>query len=81
MQCTIHGPLTLRAKECPHCISLAAADGSIKKGKIRMQKHLTLLAQPIGTFLKDYYIPALLKYAYHLPRVIILGGKKECGLK
>jgi hypothetical protein len=74
-QCTIHGLLTLRAKECPGCISLA--DG-IKKGKIGTRKHLTLLVRPIGTFMNDFYIPALLKYAYHLPHVIIL-GKQECG--
>jgi hypothetical protein len=29
--------------------------------------------------MRDFYISALLRYAYHLPHVIIL-GKKECGL-
>jgi hypothetical protein len=76
-QCTIHGTIILRAKECLDCVRLA--DG-IKKGKIGTQKHLTLLARPIGTFMHDFYIPALLKYAYHLPHVIIL-GKKECGFQ
>jgi hypothetical protein len=28
----------------------------------------------------DFYLPALRKYAYHLPHVIII-GKKECGLQ
>jgi hypothetical protein len=67
-QCTVHGPLILRAKECARCIGLA---DSIKKGKMATRKHLTLLARPIG---------ALCKYAYHLPHVIIL-GKRECGVK
>jgi hypothetical protein len=34
----------------------------------------------IGTFMHDFYLPALRKYAYHLPHVVSL-GKKECGLQ
>jgi hypothetical protein len=42
------------------------------------QKHLTLLSCPIGTFLEEYYLPALDAYAYHQPHFQIL-GKSECG--
>jgi hypothetical protein len=37
-----------------------------------------LLSRPIGTFLEEYYLPALDGYAYHRPHFQIL-GKSECG--
>jgi hypothetical protein len=62
--CTQHGRLPERAKTCPSC----EADGHVgKKGKVRTRKHLTLLSRPIGTSLKEFYLPALDAYAYHRP--------------
>ena len=73
--CTQHGPLPERAKTCPSC---EADNYSGKKGKVRTRKHLTLLSRPIGTFLEEFYLPALDVYAYHRPHCQIL-GKSECG--
>jgi hypothetical protein len=50
------------------------------KGKIQTRKELTLLCQPIGIFHRDYYLPALERYAYHSPHVKILSKQEEqCG--
>jgi hypothetical protein len=72
--CTRHGSLALNAKECGICDNPDVT----KKGKIRTRKHLTLLTRPIGRFLKEFYLPALEKYSYHLPHVMIL-SKVVCG--
>jgi hypothetical protein len=73
--CTQHGRLPDRAKMCPSC---DADDYAGKKGKVRTRKHLTLLSRPIGTFLEEFYLPALDVYAYHQPHCQIL-GRGECG--
>jgi hypothetical protein len=51
---------------------------SDRKEKVQRRKRLTLLEKPTGTFIYNYYLPALKKYSYHRPHVIIL-VKKHCG--
>jgi hypothetical protein len=77
--CTQHGVLELRAKVCERCEE-AIRVGTTKSGKVRTRKHLCLLVRPIGQFIKDYYLVALERYAYHRPHVLIL-SKMGCGLK
>ena len=49
-----------------------------KLGKVRSRKKLTQVPKcPIGTFLKEHYLPAMEKLAYHRPHVQIL-GKDHC---
>jgi hypothetical protein len=55
-----------------------ATPKSNRKGKVQTRKRLTLLEKPIGDFIYNYYLPAIEKYSYHRPHVIIL-GKKHCG--
>jgi hypothetical protein len=79
--CTKHGVLASGSeiKECPHCQVLRDAVGNVEKlGKVSSRKLLSLMCRPIGTFVADYYLPALERYAYHLPHVQIL-GKQHCG--
>jgi hypothetical protein len=49
-----------------------------QQGKMRERKHLTLLVCPIGIFMKDYYLPALEKDAYHIHHLKFL-SKDFCG--
>ena len=59
----------------------------VKKGKIstKKEKHSTTL--PIGSFMKDYYEPFLIKYQFHYPHMKILSNdqaireRKEAFLK
>jgi hypothetical protein len=74
-RCTFHGVLTVNAKSCPSC---DAFPQDSKKGQVRTRKLLGKFTRPIGTFLTDYYIPAIDEYKYHLPHVIIL-SKLHCG--
>jgi hypothetical protein len=76
-RCTKHGIITRGAKYCEQCDN-QPENTSKKQGKISTRKQLTLLEQPIGVFLKDFYLPGLEKLAYHLPHVIIL-SKNHCG--
>ena len=50
----------------------------MKPAKIRSRKELTEKCEAIGTFMNDYYVPALRKLAYHRPHTRIL-GKDHCG--
>jgi hypothetical protein len=74
-RCSIHGILERQAKKCLECEQ--AVEGT-KEGKVRTRKHLTLLTRSINEFMKNYYLVALERYAYHLPHVRIL-SKNSCG--
>jgi hypothetical protein len=74
-RCTLHGVLTMNAKNCEDCDS---APLEFKKGKVRTRKLLNKFTRAIGTFLKDYYLPSIMQYKFHLPHVIIL-SKLHCG--
>jgi hypothetical protein len=79
--CTKHGVLATgtEIKVCERCQVLRDAEGNNEKlGKVSCRKLLSLLCKPIGTFIEDLYLPALEKYAYHVPHVQIL-GKNYCG--
>jgi hypothetical protein len=81
-QCSKHGDLKANSKSCETCKMTAipeteATPKSNRKGKVQTRKRLTLLEKPIGKFIYNYYLPALEKYSYHRPHVIIL-GKKHC---
>jgi hypothetical protein len=53
-------------------------EGNVQKlGKVSSRKLLSCLCCPIGTFIANYYLPALEWYAYHLPHVRILGKKNR----
>ena len=73
--CSLHGPLG--SKECSQCHLLP--DG-FKRGKILMWKELTLKVHAIGTFMDEFYLPAIKKYAYHSALFIIL-SKNGCGIQ
>jgi hypothetical protein len=76
-KCSKHGPLVLRAKVCNACEELQENE---KKGKLQTRKELTLLCRKIGIFHRDYYLPALEKFAYHTSHVTILSKQEEqCG--
>ena len=74
-RCTLHGVLAMNAKNCEDCDS---APLEFKKGKVRTRKLLNKFTRAIGTFLKDYYLPSIMQYKFHLPHVIIL-SKLHCG--
>jgi hypothetical protein len=74
-KCTIHGILAVKSRVCELCETFPEGQ---KRGKIRSRNYLTLLNRPIGSFMTEYYLPALEEYAYHLPHVRILGSK-VCG--
>jgi hypothetical protein len=78
--CSLHGIIALRSKVCPQCVPTVNPPKSTKTPKIRTRRYLTLLQKPIGSFMEEYYIPALKKYASHLAIVIIL-CKRCCGKK
>jgi hypothetical protein len=75
-KCSRHGVLTLNAKKCIVCENQAADQ---KLGKISTRKELTLLSRPIGIYFREFYLPALEKYAHHIAHVKIL-SKTECGI-
>ena len=82
-KCSKHGELKANVKSCEACemTSIAETEATLKidrKGKVRTRKCLTLLEEPIGNFMYKYYLPAIEKYSYHRPHVIIL-RKKHCG--
>jgi hypothetical protein len=68
-ECSLHGVLTLRVKECLLCEALPEG---LKHGKIQTRKQLVKMECRIGEFMENHYIPALKKYAYHQPHVNIL---------
>jgi hypothetical protein len=68
-ECSLHGVLTLRAKECLQCEALPEG---LKPGRVGTRKQLVKMDRPIGEFMENHYIPALQKYAYHQPHVNIL---------
>jgi hypothetical protein len=79
VRCAIHCQLGYGVKKCTVCFP--SAEGSripTQQGKMRERKNLTLLEHPIGIFMKDSYLPALDKYAYHIHHVKIL-SKDFCG--
>jgi hypothetical protein len=60
--CTKHGVLGsgTEIKVCPHCQVLQDAVGNVEKlGKVLSRKLLSLMCRPIGTFVADYYLPAV----------------------
>ena len=70
-------------KTCVSCetTSIPETEATLKsnrKGKVVTRKRLTLMEEPIGNFICNHYLPAMVKYSYHRPHVIIL-GKKHCG--
>ena len=75
-KCSRHGVLTLNAKKCTVCENQAADQ---KQGRISTRKELTLLNRPIGIFFREFYLPALEKYAHHIAHVKIL-SKTDCGV-
>jgi hypothetical protein len=75
-KCSRHGVMTLNAKKCTACENQGADE---KNGKISTRKELTLLNRPIGIFFRDFYLPALEKYAHHIAHVKIL-SKSDCGI-
>jgi hypothetical protein len=74
-KCTIHGVLPLDAKTCGLCEQIGDEK---KRGRVGKRRHLILLSQPIGVFIKDLYLPSLEAYTFHQPRVRIL-SKNGCG--
>jgi hypothetical protein len=80
--CTQHGVLGsgTEIKVCPaHSQVLRDAVGNVKKlGKVSSRKLLSVMCRPIGTFVANYCLPALERYACHQPHVQIL-GKQHCG--
>jgi hypothetical protein len=65
----------MNVKTCAEC---DLAPPEFKKGKVPTRKLLNKFTRAIGTFLKDYYLPSINQYKYHLPHVIIL-SKLHCG--
>jgi hypothetical protein len=79
--CTKHGVLATGTgiKACQCCQALRDTEGNEQKlGKASCQKLLSLVGVPIGTFIEDFYLPALEKHACHAPHVQILGNN-HCG--
>ena len=75
-KCSRHGVLTLNAKKCAACENKATDQ---KQGRISTRKELTELNRPIGIFFREFYLPALEKYAHHIAHVKIL-SKTDCGV-
>jgi hypothetical protein len=77
-KCSKHGDLKANSKSCETCTMTSipeteATPKSNPKGKVQTRKRLTLLEKPIGDFIYNYYLPAIERYLYHRPHVIILG--------
>ena len=78
--------LPLRSKSCPKCDELIETyeqrfgddpDSKVPKpkaGKISTRKYLMARSEPIGIFIKQHYLKALEKYAYHRHHVLILSN-------
>ena len=77
-KCTKHGMLELRSKKCDLCDE--EVNSRTKAGLIRTRSELTLSETTIDVFLKDFYLPLLERYRYHLPHVQIL-SKHMIGTK
>ena len=65
-ECSLHGVITLQAKECLQC---EAFPEGLKQGRVGTCKQLVKMDCPIGEFMEKHYIPALQNYAYHRPHV------------
>jgi hypothetical protein len=75
-KCTIHGLIAVKSRNYELCETFPLGQ---KRFKIGLWSYLTfLLNHSIGSFMTNYYFPALEEYAYHLPYVQILGNK-GCG--
>jgi hypothetical protein len=73
-KCSKHGILQAKAKTCDLCEDQAGIliiTGG-KRGLVRTRKVLSRMQEVIGLFLKDFYLPALELYCYHLQTVILL---------
>jgi hypothetical protein len=62
---------SLGTKNCEQCDN-QAENTTKKQDKISMRKQLTLLMQPIGIYLKEFYLSGIEKLAYQL-------SKNHCG--
>lgn len=75
--CSKHGLLHLRTKVCKICGPKTPLTTQ-KVPKICTRKKLHLLEKPIASFMKDFYIPGLKKYASHQNYISML-SKHHCG--
>jgi hypothetical protein len=73
-RCTMHGILPL-SENCDACKEIPEGE---KRGRFSRRKQITLFRRDLSTFIKDFYLPMLEKYAYHRPHFILL-GKYETG--
>ena len=75
LHCSLHKQRPINeVKECSIC---AALDDSTAKGTFKLHKQLVLIEETISQFHNNYYKPAIMKLAFHLPHVKLL-GKHHC---
>ena len=75
-RCTTHGRITFKDnKICYMCKQESLPD---KSTKIYTREELVMIQTKISYFCTSFYIPAIPKFAFHLPHVRIL-GTNHCG--
>ena len=76
-KCKIHGPLIGNSSECGKCLLGVNNNSQEFSEKISKRKEIALMESSIDKFHKDFYIPHLKKYKYHIALVTLL-SKNHC---